>query len=265
MRIFIIFVIAVLVVMQTACSNGDSAASSSQNSQNNTAQSQPSPTSEVKEFDDPRQAATNALSNLKHLLTEGQNFREMGFDNLEQLDRVSLGEPAAVYAVGLDALREYNPSGDPKSLLIDVKRIVFPVVADGNGRTLITLEQKDGKWHFVSFGDQSVARNLLRVREDRSSAPGGLPTSNYFIVQVNALFLTFLGNEQPGSSSANSLRLVPLHEKTELTLNPAFRANEHFLMANPKFNAEEEGTMKARDVFGALSTSAKKIDSSKPL
>ena len=142
--------------------------------------------------------------------------------------------------------------------------MVFPVVADGSGRTLITVEQKNGKWYFVSFGDQRVARNLMRVREEKSSAPGGLATSQYFLVQVKAMFLTFLGNQQPGSAGANSLRLVPLNGKTELNVSPAFRENKSFLMHNPEFNAEEAGTMRAKDVFGALATSAKSIDSSKP-
>ena len=266
MRIFIFFTIVILLEVHIACSGKDSAAVSGQGSQNNASQSQSTPasTADATGFDDPRSAATDALSTLKPLLTEGKNFKEMGFDSLEQIDRASLGEPASVFAVGLDQLRDYSPSSDPQSLLIDTKRMVFPVVADGSGRTLITVEQKDGKWHFVSFGDQRVANHLMRVREEKSSAPGGLATSKYFLIQVKALFLTFLGNQQPGGAGANSLRLVPLNGKSDLNMSPAFRENKSFLMHNPEFNAEEAGTMKAKDVFGALATSAKSIDSSKP-
>lgn len=265
MRMPIFCLLVLLLEINTACSGGDPATMTSQNSQNNVVQSQASPAemADAITFDDPRLAATNALASLKHLLTEGQNFRDMGFDNLEQLDQARLGEPASVYTVGLDDLRDYTPSSDPQALLIDTKRMVFPVVVDGSGRTLITVEHNDGKWHAVSFGDQRVARNLVRVREDKSSDQG-VPTSNYFLVQVNALFLTFLGNQQPNAVGANSLRLVPLHEKDELELSLAFRENKAFLERNRTFNAEDEGSMRAKDVFGALSTTAKKIDSSKP-
>jgi hypothetical protein len=265
MRMLIFCLLVVLLEINTGCSGGDSATMNSQNSQNDAAQSRASPaeTAETITFDDPRLAATNALADLRHLLTEGQNFRDMGFDNLEQLDQARLGEPASVYTVGLDDLREYGPGSDPQALLIDTKRMVFPVVVDGSGRTLITVEHNEGKWHAVSFGDQRVARNLVRVREDKSSGEGQ-PTSDYFLVQVNALFLTFLGKQQPSVVGANSLRLVPLHEKDELEVSLAFRENRAFLRRNRTFNAEDEGSMRAKDVFGALSTSAKKIDSSKP-
>jgi hypothetical protein len=265
MRIFIFSVILFLFGIHTACSSEDLKTVGGPGTPK-IEQLQPSPalTADVAEFDEPKLAAINALSRLKHLLTVGQNFQEMGFDNLEQLDRASLSEPASVYAVGIDQLRNFNPGSDPQSLLVDTNRMVFPVVADGTGRTLITLEKRAGKWRFVSFGDQSVAGNLVRVREDKTSAPGGLPTPNYFVIQVKALFVTFLGNRQPGGTSASALRLVPLNGKTELKMGPAFRENRAFLMANPEFNAEEEGTMKAKDVFSALSTTAKKIDSSKP-
>ena len=265
MRLFFICLIVVLLEIHAACSGGDSARVSS-DSQNKTVPSQPSPalTADRTEFADPTQAATSALSNLKQLLTAGENFREMGFDDLEQVNRASLSDPASVYTVGLDQLRNYTPGSDPRSLLVDTKRMVFPVVADGSGRTLITVEQKAGSWHFVSFGDQRVARNLVRVRDGKSSVQGRRSTSDFFLVQVKVMFLTFLGNEQPGSVGANSLRLVPLNGKSELAVSPAFRQNKAFLMANPKFNAEDAGTMKAKDIFRTLSTTAKNIDSSKP-
>ena len=66
------------------------------------------------------------------------------------------------------------------------------------------------------------------------------------------------------SVGANSLRLLPLHEKNELAASLAFRDNKAFLEGNRKFNAEDEGSMRAKDVFGVLSATAKKLDSSNP-
>ncbi len=266
MRILLSCVIVVVLGIHASCSSGNSAEVNSPDPTNTAAKSQPAPTSvaATAEFNEPKMAAIDALSKLRQLLTASENFREMGFDNLEQVDRASLSEPATVYAVGLDQLRNYTVGSNPQDLLIDTKRMVFPVVADGNGRTLITVEQKEGKWQLVSFGDQRVAANMVRVRQDKSSGPGGLSTSNYFVVQVKALFLTFLGNHQPGSSAAHSMRLVPLNGKIELEMSPAFQRNKSFLIANPQFNAEAEGTMKAKDVFSELSSTAKKIDSSTP-
>src|SRR4030095_1880262 len=124
MRISMILGIVVLLGILTACSGRNSATVSSQDAQNRSGSSQPSPasTADSKEFEDPKVAATNALSKLKQLLMEGQNFREMGFANLEQVDRASLGDPASLYVVGLDQLRDYGPANDPRSLLVDAKR-----------------------------------------------------------------------------------------------------------------------------------------------
>lgn len=60
------------------------------------------------------------------------------------------------------------------------------------------------------------------------------------------------------------MRLIPLHAKDELAASPAFRENKAFLVQNQSFNAEDEGSMRAKDVFGTLSTTAKKVDSSNP-
>lgn len=135
MRTFITCMLVVLLGINTGCSGRDSEPVNSQNSQNTVGQSQSSPpeTPAPITFDDPKRAATDALANLRHLLAEGQNFREMGFDSLEQLDQATLGEPASVYTVGLDDLREYSPRADPQSLLIDSKRVVFPVVVNTEG------------------------------------------------------------------------------------------------------------------------------------
>ena len=266
MRIPIFCILIALFTINSACSKENSVAVANHGSENNTTVPQASvtPTGAATEFADPKQAAINALSKLKQLLIEGQNFREMGFDNLEQVDRASLSEPVSVYTVGINQLRDYTPGSDPQALLVDVNRMMFPIVADGSGRTLITVERNDGKWHFVSFGDQRIAGNLVKVRENKSTAPGGVCSSDYFVVQVRALFLTFLGNWQPGSAAPNTLRLVPLNGKTELQLSPAFRNNRAFLTENPRFNAEEEGAMRAKDVFRVLSSTAKQIDTSTP-
>jgi len=266
MRTLFSCVIVVVLGIHASCSSENSAAVNNQEPINTATKSPPESTSVATpaEFNEPKTAAIDALSKLRQLLAAGENFREMGFDNLEQVDRASLSEPATVYTVGLDQLRNYTVGSNPQDLLIDTKRMVFPVVADGSGRTLITVEQKDGKWHLASFGEQRVADNMVRVRQNKSSAPGGLSSSNYFVVQVKPLFLTFLGSQQPGSTGANSLRLVPLNGKSELELSPAFMQNKAFLTANPQFNAEAEGAMKAKDVFSVLSSTAKKIDTSTP-
>src|SRR5438046_2803005 len=102
MRIFIFFIIVIVLEVHIACSGRDSAAVSGEGSQNNANQSHVAPTStaDASGHDDPKSAAMDALSTLKPLLTEGKNFKEMGFDNLEQIDRANLGESASIYAVG---------------------------------------------------------------------------------------------------------------------------------------------------------------------
>ncbi len=258
-------IIGLLLLVQIGCStpgNGSGSAGSSAPQANMNSQQPYIPAQAG--FDDPKVAATNALANLRKVLAAGQNSREMGFDSIEQVDTASLGEPIQLYTVGIDQLSEYVPTKDPQSLLVDTHRLLYPVIANGRGRVLIALEMKDSKWHFVSFADQHLADNLVRVRRDKSSAPGSGPVTSYFMVQVKGLFLSFLGNRPGGASSGSSLLLVPLNGREELRLSLAFRDNHAYLIENPNFNAEDEGGEKAKDVFSALSKSAKKIDASKP-
>jgi hypothetical protein len=261
MRIPILYTLLILTTLTLSCSRPTTESPTGVSPQGNGGALQTaSPSGSAPQFDDPKQAALRALSNLGQLLAVGQNYSAMGFDSPEQVSQATLGDPISVYNVGIDQLRDYTGSSDPDSLLVDTHRLSYPVIAAGHGRTLITVEMKNGKWQFVSFGDQSVARNLVRVRNDKASAPGGSPATKFFMVRVKALFLTFLADRVEGTG----LRLVPLNASEELKLSPAFRDNHAFLTENPNFNAEKEGSKKAQDVFAGLADAAKKTDSSKP-
>jgi len=260
MKIVIIGAVGCLLTLITGCS------AASPGREQSFANATPTPAEIQNAYDDPKQAALSGLSTLQKLLETSQDYSGMGFESSDQLSRATLGEPASLFGVGIDQLAKYKPDSDPQSIVTNTNRLAYPVIVDERGCVLITIEQKEGKWRFVSFGDQEVAKNLVRVRGHKSAGPGGAALSAYFIVRVNALFLTFLGNIKKGpGDSAGSLILVPLNGKEELKAGPGFRGNEHFLMVNPNFNAEREGSKKANDVFGSLSMEAKTIDRSKPL
>jgi hypothetical protein len=214
--------------------------------------------------EDPKEVAMTALAGLRQLLAAGQDYHAMGFDSPKQISEATLGDPASVSLVRLDQLRDYKSNIDPQSLLVDAHRLVYPVNVSGRGRTLITLEKKAGKWQFVSFGDQDIAENLVKVRQDKSTAPGGEPASDYFLVQVDSLFLTFLGIRSNTNAGSPTLILVPLNGAAELRAGPGFHQHMKFLSANPNFNAENEGTKKAKEVFLILSDAAQKLDESEP-
>ena len=260
MRVPIIIAVACALTLLSACSTDKSGG------QKNLASAAVSPVEVQNAFDDPKEAALSGLSAVRRMLETNQDYDGMGFRSAEEFSHATIGDPSSLFGVGVDKLADYKPEADPQSMLVDVHRLMYPVMVGGEGRALITVEQKEGKWRFVSFGDPEVAKNLVRVRGHKSAAPGGSAPSSYFMVRVNSLFLTFLGKiEKTTDAPGGSMVLVPLNGKQALKTGPGFRDNPQFLLANPKFNAENEGSKKANDVFGALAAEAKKIDRSKPL
>ena len=196
---------------------------------------------------DPSQVAKSALASLSSVLDE-KATKELGLNSPDEWNSASLGEPVRLYLIRLDQLSQYKTATDPTQLLNDVHRTFYPVLVNGEGKLLIVLEQKDSAWKFVKYDSPVAAKNLVRIRHNKSAAAGG---SSFLVVQVPSLQLTFLGQQATGQApgAGKAMMLTPL---TDLKENPLFRENQHFLMVNPTFTPEHEGSKNAKDVFKAL-------------
>src|SRR5579864_5674781 len=137
-------------------------------------------------FSSAGQAANAALSTLKKL-ANSENYNNLGFQTPAEVKNASLGSPAKVYVIPTDKLAQYKPGMNVRSLFSDIHRTVFPVVVNGNAKTLITVQQTPEGWSFVSYGDNTLADNLQRVRSHKinqtGSGPGAGP-EGYFDLRV---------------------------------------------------------------------------------
>jgi hypothetical protein len=168
-------------------------------------------------------------------LVNSKNFKQMGFESVEEVRSAVLEVPLKEYIVPLDPLRKYEPNTDPRTLLSDTGQVTFPVKVGDRVRSSVTLSNVKGEWMPVSFGDANLHKLFARIR-DENSRTAGLQKTDYFIVRIPALSLVFLGYEKE-----DRLLFVPILDDSAY----GFRAG---------------GSIPARDVFVAVREAARQHD-----
>lgn len=135
-------------------------------------------------------AAQSGLASLKELVTE-DNYKDLGFESLDEVKKASLAGPLAVRMIQLDELLTLDPSATPESALHDLKQKIFPVFAKGKVRSAITVSQNaGGTWAVTSIGDAALIKALEGAKGVHSRATG--KSHPYEVIQVPALFQVFL-------------------------------------------------------------------------
>jgi hypothetical protein len=233
-------------------------------------------------FPDQQAAAQDGLNTLKNTVDES-NYQSRGFKSAVEVKQAVLGEPASLFLISNEKVANFKPGVDVRSLLEDDHRMVFPVLVNGEGRTLITIAQTSHGWTYVGNGDGDVAQNLARIRNDKMSQAGpgpGSSPSNYYDIRIQALDVDFLAtdNRAQGPGGNNDILLTPLSSAVEpvsgsvhsppskdnpvgfysapLALDKRFQM---YLRKNPQFTPEGEASKPATDVLGALTPAAKKV------
>src|SRR5262249_27364332 len=105
----------------------------------------------------PQEAAANALTVLQKLVTD-QNYRALGFESADEVKEAQLGQPLAVYYVGLEKLKAYREGTDVNSLLAPYAETIYPVTVRGNVRSSVTIVHKDAGYEPASFGNADVVK-----------------------------------------------------------------------------------------------------------
>jgi hypothetical protein len=135
---------------------------------------------------DAQTAASQGLASLRQLVT-ADNFRGLGLDSLDQVASSALGEPLTVFRIQLDQLIAFKEADDPKKLLIDDKRITYPIVVNQEVVSSLSVAQvAGGGWRATDYGSANVVKALSRVRQNASD----------FIVEIPALKLYFIGSNR---------------------------------------------------------------------
>jgi hypothetical protein len=208
------------------------------------------------------ETARKGLTGIRSLINE-KNFKEFGLQSFEEVSELRLGDAVPIYYVRADQLKEYQPGTDAGKLMISANRRLYPVLVNGQGKLLITIEKAETGWRMVSFGQADVAPALTKIKRDkvaRTKTGPGASESNYFVVQIPSMHLNFLAYAPapgPGGSgeSKRQVTLTPLSSSEQLSKSVGFQ-NSEFLTLNPTFNAEKQGGRSANDVFKTLSPNA---------
>jgi hypothetical protein len=149
--------------------------------------------------------AFESLGAFKALVTAKQNYKEMGFESMAELDRITPGVPMQVFMVPLDRLQGYQSGMAPEPMLVDTKHVLYPILVDAQARSSIMMSDVQGNWKAVSFGSPRMIRMLSAARVSVSSA-AGVPPASVFLIEVPALNLYMLGYRAAGTTMAAGVK-----------------------------------------------------------
>jgi hypothetical protein len=149
--------------------------------------------------------ASESLVAFKSLVTARQNYKEMGFESMAELDRMVPGVPMQVFMVPLDRLQGYQNGMAPEPLLVDTKHALYPILVDAQARSSVMMSEVQGSWKAVSFGSPKMIRMLSAARASVASG-AGIPLSSVFLIEVPALNLYLLGYQAAGVTMAAGVK-----------------------------------------------------------
>jgi len=177
-------------------------------------------------FGDAQSAATASLAVFRKLVNN-QNYRDLGFESVEEAASATLGTPIPVVFVRLDQLREYREGTDLNSILSQSNQMNFPVMVRDQVRSSVVVDQADGKWKIGTLGNGALAKQLAALRPGQP-APGG--STQQALVHFGALAIYFLGER-----TDNKWMLKSLSDNPDLNLGAgkAVPAEEVFTRVAP--------------------------------
>lgn len=173
------------------------------------------------------ESAAKSLDAVRRLAT-AENYRKLGFESLEEIERMTLGTPIAVYFVGLETIQKFKPEDDPNTLLTAPHEMIYPVLVDGNVRCSLGLKEQGGEWQVRTYGRPRLSRALVKIRDGQAAAS----QEDYFAVEIPSMYFVFIGRK-----NGEALLLTHVHDHEEL----GFKSGE---------------TAPAAEVFAKIATAA---------
>lgn len=195
--------------------------------------------------------AARGLSILRQLITP-ENYKSYGLNSMSEITQLELGSGVDVFYVFNNDLKEFRATTDLSKVIKPSQTRIYPVTVNGEGRLLITVRQREGKWRTAKFGRPDVAANLAkRAAIERFMK---LDLSSDYELEIPAMHLNFVATGKPGVT--NSILLLPLDHFTMMAVNPGLKNVPPF--------AKVTGIKSAQEVFGILTENAKTISSPEP-
>ncbi len=152
-------------------------------------------------------AAEDGLQHYLSLIPPGEN-EKYGFAPGDDFAQAEVGAPFLLHAITPSALDAYEPGQPVSSLLSSSRTWYFPVLIDGEAKTILTVGRVGGSsWQAVGIGKASLSKELQKIRERWPASEGYDPrlvvvfqASTYFFTvpqkdDSNLTPLVFTGNE----------------------------------------------------------------------
>jgi hypothetical protein len=118
-----------------------------------------------------KEAAVKGLTSLLPAIV-GDSLKHYNFSDPKELDKATLGGPFRVYTITPENILSYS-SGVPVERIISPTSVwLFPVIAEGEVRTLLTVDQVDGGWKAVAIGSSGLAKQWASIMQVRPSSEG---------------------------------------------------------------------------------------------
>jgi hypothetical protein len=159
-------------------------------------------------YSSPTEAANSALELMKSPTffrdeTGGINrVKNLGFESLEEVAAARLGNALPVINVDLKQLRDFKAEDDPKSLVIDRHKAMFPVYVKSEVRSSLSVSDPSGSnsWIRMGRGSPILIRTIEKYRKQL-----GQPNDVFYLIENRGIGLRFLAR-----LSGDKLTLIPL-------------------------------------------------------
>jgi hypothetical protein len=150
----------------------------------------------AQEKDDSARALANAgLKAIAESTTSAagkERLTMLGFPSIEQARNATLDQPIAEYYIPITKIKDFTPSSDANTAIVDARRSIYPVIAQGVVYSGITISVANGRAHVAGLGRAGVVTLLEKARTEDARL-SGRPIDSYFAVEIPDLFTLFLG------------------------------------------------------------------------
>lgn len=128
-----------------------------------------------------QEAATSAIRMLQKLV-DGQNYKSLGFQSIDEVRQAQLGQPIEVYNINLEKLKGFRTGQDPNSLLTPSAETIYPVTVGGSVRTGVTIVRKEQGYESSSFGHADIVKRLALYRQSAAEFAVRIPAFNMYLL-----------------------------------------------------------------------------------
>jgi hypothetical protein len=141
--------------------------------------------------------ADAALASFKRTVTP-ERARRLGFGDVAEVRRATLGVPTFEFVVPLDELARYQSGTDPNPLLKSRNELKYPILVDGAVRSSVSIALVNNVWKEVSLGTPRLTQFIDAARAAKMTELGRA-ASTFFVVRVPALKVILLGHTDGGA------------------------------------------------------------------